>query len=154
MQRTSMLLVLRGLEAYTADHSCDLDAIGQDRGRRVCGSVDQRLVLLLVSLSPPPSRNGADGLEDRPRLGNRTLPAPGACGGCAQGTRAAEVEASHLRGASVCLLRASICHVTSERKSIAVRELMLTSICTASVGSSTGTWYGIMPTKRLTPPLS
>ena len=70
-----MLLVLRGLEAYTADHSCDLDAIGQDRGRRVCGSVDQRLVLLLVSLSPPPSRNGADGLEDRPRLGNRTLPA-------------------------------------------------------------------------------
>ena len=34
----------------------------------------------------------------------------------------------------------STCHVTSERNSIAVSELMLTSTCMASVGSSTAIW--------------
>ena len=109
-------------------------------GRERAGGAEHRLALLRL-LAPSPSRDRANGLQDRPRLGDRAAPAKAGAK-----VRAVVQRVARARGAWACPhLRAMIrltstCHVTSERNSIAVRELMLTSTCTASVGSSTAIW--------------
>ena len=109
-------------------------------GRERAGGAKHRLALLRL-LAPSPSRDRANGLQDRPRLGDRAAPAKAGAKVRAVVQRAARARGAwagpHLR-AMVRLT--STCHVTSERNSIAVSELMLTSTCTASVGSSTAIW--------------